>query len=371
MAGLSEATIRELAGFRPAQGVVTSCYLDVDGRRYPRRAEYEAELERLLRRVRHRVNGEAPPGQDLQRIERHVHDGVDRSRTRGLAMFACGPAGFWQALALPVPVRSQLVVGHAPAVGQLESALHRYEPIGVLLVDRQHVRVLVFELGELTEYAETVDELFRDVDVRDEKARGQMEGKVEDRDQQHVRRAADAAFRVYADHPFSHLLVGAPAPLLGALEAALHPYLQERLRDRLTIAVTDPVEAIREVALAAEAEIERDRERALLADLRERLARDDRAVAGLADVLPALGEHRVDTLVVSSGYRAPGWSCSSCHRLAVVGPRCPRCQGELRKEEDVVAAAIDDALTQSARVEVCDASADLDVVGRIGALLRY
>jgi hypothetical protein len=43
----------------------------------------------------------------------------------------------------------------------------------------------------------------------------------------------------------------------------------------------------------------------------------------------------------------------------------------MREEQDVVAAAIDAALAASCRVDVCDRSADLDVLGRIGALLRF
>jgi hypothetical protein len=41
------------------------------------------------------------------------------------------------------------------------------------------------------------------------------------------------------------------------------------------------------------------------------------------------------------------------------------------KVADIVEEAIDEALGQSCRVEVCAGNADLDVLGRIGALLRY
>src|SRR5690242_10913639 len=193
MGVLTDDGIRELATFRPKRGVVTSCYLDVDGRRFPRRAEYEQELDRLLRKARAEANGHGGEiTKDLVAIERHVKEGLDRSRVRGMAMFSCAADGFWSALTLPVPVRSQLVIGHAPAVGQLEAALHHHEPIGVLLVDRQQARVLVFEMGELTEDAELVADLLRDVDDKDEKARGDIASKAEDRDRQHVRRAAAA-----------------------------------------------------------------------------------------------------------------------------------------------------------------------------------
>jgi hypothetical protein len=39
--------------------------------------------------------------------------------------------------------------------------------------------------------------------------------------------------------------------------------------------------------------------------------------------------------------------------------------------DDVVEEAVEEALIQSCRVAVCDGNADLDVLGRIGALLRY
>jgi hypothetical protein len=372
MGHLSEAGIRELAAFRPARGVVTSCYLDVDGRRFPRKAEYEQELERLLRHARSEANGHAASiAPDLAAIERHVKDGIDRSRVRGVAMFSCAADGFWSALTLPVPVRSQLVVGHGPAVGQLEAALHHHEPIGVLLVDRQKARVLVFEMGELTEDDALVAELLRDVDDKDEKARGELSAKVDDHDRAHVRRSAAAAFGVYQRYPFEHLLVGAPAALVGAVEDALHPYLKERLRDRVGLTVSDPVEAIRQAAMDAEVEFERRREQVLLDDLRGRLGRDDRAAGGLGPVLEALADRRVERLLVSAGYHEAGWSCAGCGTLAKVGPRCPRCEEPMREEQDVVAAAIDAALGASCRVDVCDGSADLDVLGRIGALLRF
>ncbi len=251
MAVLTQEQVRELAGFRPQDGVVTSCYLDVDGRRFPRKAEYEQELDRLLRQARARINGSRLVARDLHAIEQHVQAGIDRSRTRGLAMFACGAEGFWTALALPVPVRSQLVVGHGPAVGQLEAALHHYEPIGVLLVDSHTARVLVFELGELTDHAELVDDLLRDEEPRDERPRGETSGRVDDQLHRHARRAAAAAVGVYQQHPFAHLLLGGPNPVLSHVEDALHPYLQERLRTRVALSVAAPVATICDQVLEA------------------------------------------------------------------------------------------------------------------------
>ena len=124
---ITEAAVRELAGFRGQDAPVTSCYLDVDGRRLSRRADCEHELERVLRSARSRANGTTSVARDLQRIEEYVRGGIDRSTTRGLAMFSCSAHDFWQVVPLPVPVRSRVVINEAPAVSQLESVTQGFE----------------------------------------------------------------------------------------------------------------------------------------------------------------------------------------------------------------------------------------------------
>jgi len=84
VAVITEAAIRELAGFRGQDAPVTTCYLDVDGRRLSRHRDYEQELERILRSARARANGTESVRSDLGRIEAYVKGGIDRSTTRGL-----------------------------------------------------------------------------------------------------------------------------------------------------------------------------------------------------------------------------------------------------------------------------------------------
>ena len=43
----------------------------------------------------------------------------------------------------------------------------------------------------------------------------------------------------------------------------------------------------------------------------------------------------------------------------------------MEQAEDVVEEAVHEALNQSCHLEVCRDNADLDVLGRIGALLRF
>ena len=69
MAAITEAAIRELAGIRGEDAPITSCYLDVDGRRLARHQDVEHELEGVLRSARARANGHRSVHDDLLRID--------------------------------------------------------------------------------------------------------------------------------------------------------------------------------------------------------------------------------------------------------------------------------------------------------------
>ncbi|MFZ6006009.1 MAG: hypothetical protein ACOYXM_18970 [Actinomycetota bacterium] len=371
MAVLTEAAIRELAGIRGEVAPITSCYLDVDGRRLVRHQDVEHELEGMLRGARQQANGHASVHDDLRKIEAFVRGGLDRSETRGLAIFACSAANLWEVIELPVPVRSKVVINHVPAVGQLESVVQEHEPIAVLLADRQRARLFVFEMGRLVERTELIDELPRDYDQRGMRERGTPEHHIEELAHQHLRHAARAAFDLWQARGFHHLAIGAPDSIASELESALHPYLRERLCGRVHVAVGASHAEVRTAAETVEASVERQREAALVSRLREAAATNRRGVAGLAVTLTALNERRAERLIVSKGYSEEGWRCPQTGALAMVGPTNAANGVKMERVGDVVEEAIEEALSQGLPVTICVSNADLDVLGRIGALLRY
>jgi peptide subunit release factor 1 (eRF1) len=365
LATLSRAFVRELAGVR-GPGPIVSAYLNVDGSRYVRPADYEAVFERMAR------PHISPSARDLvkriHQIRRFVQTGFDRSRVRGVAAF-CG-VGVWETIELPVPVRSQLVVNDTPHVAQLEAVLDNHERIGVLLADRQHARVFVLELGEMLDRTELFDQLPRHEDDGGDQRRDRAQDHEAAVVQRHLKRAAEAAFAAWQEQRYEHLVLCAPEELGGDVERNLHSYLQRRVAARLPLVPTASEAEIRDAVATVEQEIERDRKAELVHRLRVAHASGNAGLAGLEDVLAALAGKRVGTLLVSAGFEAEGWRCAACGGLAPRGPRCPTCDEAMAKVDDVVEEAIEEALTQDCRVEVCDGHADLDVLGRIGALLR-
>ena len=371
MVAMIEADIRELAGYRGEGTLVTSCYLDVDGGHHPRYPDVVREMERLCRAARARFKGDESVAADLERMQAHVAAGVDRSRTRGLAMFSCSATGFWRVIELPVPVRDQLTVNHTPSVRQLEVVVDEYERFGILLVDRQRARMLVYELGQLVDSSELFEQLPRGDDNDHSYTKDHNQTHTSALLQQHLRHAAAVAFSVFQDQGFDRLIVSTPDELGTDLVNALHPYLQERLEARCTIPVGSSHDQIRAAALDAEASVERRKEAELVARLRDASGAGRRAATGLDATLKAIVERRVDTLLVSHGYEAPGWRCTACGHITVLGRSCPVCRNEMVLVDDVIEEAVEEAINQSCDVEICVGNADLDVLGRIGALLRY
>jgi peptide chain release factor subunit 1 len=369
---ITEAAIKELAGFRSDDAPVVSCYLDVDGRRQVRPQDIERRLAALVREAAGGPSGTEVKA-DLDRITEHVTKHLDRSGVRGLAVFSCASKGLWEVVELPVPVANRIVVNQSPAVGTLESIVQELEPLGVLLVDRQRARMFVFQFGELVERSELFEALPRDYDDIDDAGRGQHDRLQDHTDElatQHLRHAAEVAFRLHQDNGFGRLSIGASDEINAAIEPLLHPYLRERLSPRIGVGAGASEPEIRAAALVVEEEVERAKEAALVGRLRDGLGAGSKAVSGLPDTLGALNERRVANLLVSEGYTESGWRCA-CGALAAKGPTCPVDGQAMDHVDDVIHDAVDVALGQSCHVEVCVGNADLDVLGRVGALLRY
>ncbi|HEV7862298.1 MAG TPA: hypothetical protein VGR20_06335 [Acidimicrobiia bacterium] len=375
---ISEDRIRVLAGHR-GSCVVTSCYLDVDGRRHPRHADYETQLEHLVRQGREKAAGFGPEAArsvaaDLDRITAWVRSGFDRSHVRGLAFFACSTDGFFEVVESPLPVRNGVVVNHTPHVRPLESILQAYERFAVVLVDRQRARLFRFELGELTEHAEVFDAAPRGGDQGGHPAQGSRGAAVQRHSDEiahrQLKHAADVIFSELQGRPVDHLILGGAHDVVIELEGMLHPWIRERVADRLAISATAGPDEVRQAALSVEAAVTRRGDGALVGRLRDAIGTGG-GVAGLQPTLAALVERRVDLLLVSDGYETEGWRCRSCRYLGPLGRRCPVCANSMDLVDDVVEEAVEEALSNKCRVQMVRENADLDVLGRIGAFLRF
>ncbi len=131
-----------------------------------------------------------------------------------------------------------------------------------------------------------------------------------------------------------------------------------------------PVDEIAREARAVAARAERDREAALVEDVRQRAAGAHGGVVGLEATLAVLAEQRVSVLLVADGFSAPGARCPVCGHIGPDLRLCPVCGTTNVEIDDVVEVAIEQAVAQRADVEFCSGT-ELERFGGIAAIERY
>jgi peptide chain release factor subunit 1 len=377
MTSLHASVVRALAEWDPRGFSVTSIYLTVDGRRYPRKIDYEVRLDELLRRARAQAHDERLSKEelrsvqsDLEAISSYVRDRFERGHTRGLALFSSTGARLWEDVRVPRAVRDREMVAASPDVRPLEQVIETYRSMCLALVDYEKARLFLSDLGRIEE----VTDVWDDVPGRHDQggwSQMRMQRHVDDHRQRHLKRVADALFRLLKQRPFDGLILAGPAEARTDLERNLHPYLRERIRAALTMSMIDPIDEIQARCLAVEEDLEHREEAARVEQLRQEAASGGKGVLGLGETLGALSEGRVGELLVSIDLTVPGWRCPSCGRLAERGRTCPVCGSSMEAVPDVVDLAVATALRQGSRVETVVHPDGLAEHGGMGGLLRF
>ena len=365
---LNESMIRELAAHRGEQ-LVTSFYLDVDGRRYPRPSDLEPNIERLFRLARHEAKSRGKDAEssvegDLAHIKTWLAEGLERNRTRGVAAFSCAAEEFFSAVRLPVSVPDQVSLDRRPHVAPLIVALDATSPCLVVLVDNERSRLLWLEHGDVSESAGPTDEIPRQVDTDVEL--GSFSRRREEAVRRHLRNVAETLAIELRRRPVGDVVLGGPAA--AQLEHQLRDVDARRITGKVDVAMTAPRDEIAAMVRRVVDDLERRRGAELVDKLLQRAGAG--GTIGLSSTLDALADKRVATLVVGHGLEAGGFRCAGCGRLGLEMGSCPRCGGTLDEVADLVEAAIDQALGEGADVEFVEVP-DFERVGRIGAIERY
>jgi len=357
-------------------GPVVSLFLDMsvdsDNRRNhevflnQRRAQFE-ELE--SERATHPRTG---IGKVFHRIEEWL-DEEYREENRGVVIYA-DPEGEWfEAFQFPVRVENRLVISDRPVVAPLAQLLESYDHHGVVLVDRERVRILSVYLGKLLE--EVVHE-GNPIDTRSGvHAGGYSQSRYQRRKEEEVNRF----FREFADEVDSFVKEFEPDDLivLGTDEnvSRFREFLPEPLREMIlvtgAVSTDGPASEILEW-IGPHVEAERAREsREVIEALRERVEQRWLATAGFRRTLVAIQEGKVDTLIIERDREHQGTRCGQCGFVfGAEVERCPYDGTSTIPGVDVAEEAVRMAEAQGADVEFV-AAGEIDDLAGIGALLRY
>jgi peptide subunit release factor 1 (eRF1) len=381
--------LRRLAHARPVGGgKVLSVYVDFDpsqfGTQPARASAITSALDEAEREVRdasaleHQVRMGLKSG--LDRVRNFLQQELDASGAHGLAVFCDSTEELFEALKLPVSVAQRAVITDAPFIEPL-AGLDPDARFLIVLCNRRVGRLLFGSPDGLREVGRVED------DTPGQHRSGGLsqpryERSIDNEALQHIKRVAELAGRRFGRRALDGILIGGPEET----RARLVEYLPSALRGRVVGAVDVDVEVASPdgVLRAARGEfqrVEQQREDEALARLHEGLSGGPRpAAARIADVLEALNQRRVETLLISAGTTAPGRECPKCGWLGVGGEDCPADGTPTIAHDDVIGPAVQRALLQSADVRFLHprvpdgeptVAGPLDMYGGIGAVLRF
>ena len=374
---IDRSRLRRLTDVRPDRGRVLSVFLNLDPAEFATPPARATAITSVLNDAAHKI--ERYEGldhdeqewlrSDLERVRQRLNDsGITSNGTRAVAIYACAPADLLELVSLRRPVESHVVVDRAPAVEPLvaEAGGERWV---VALVNRRAGRVFRGS-GDAVEETDRIEDDVHSQHDQGGWSQARYQRAVEKEKDDHLANVADLLFRIYKRDGFDRLLVGAPEELVGEFETRLHPYLRERCVGRLRLDVENSgIDDVRSTVAEAFDAYAAGQEREALDRLIEGVGRGARGAGGVADVLGALNEARVDTLLVADGFRAPGLRDTSTGLLYAEGAAPPDVSVE--RVEDIIEPAMEKAIEQSARVLRVSHFDDLGPLGGIGAVLRY
>jgi peptide chain release factor subunit 1 len=367
--------LRRLAEVRLDRPVVLSLYLNLDPAEFatpPARATaVRSLLDEADRRIRDLDDLSHQERQDLraafERAKAVFEDGPPAEGAHSVAVFAAEPDKLFEVLKLPRALPNRVAIRRSPLIAPLASVA-RWERWCVALVNRRDARIFRGSQDGLREIEQIHDLVFGQHDQGGWSQARYQRGIEKEKDD-HLKHTAEALMKHFKQRPFERLLVGGPREVVADFESKLHGYLAERLAGRIDVDVEHSTpEQVLEAAQPRFEELEDERE----ADAMERLG--ETGASGLEEVLRALNERRVETLVVDERFSAPGSCCPACGWLGPGGEEsCPVDGSALERLDDLTEAAIELTIQQSAEILVVRRRRDelVERAGGIAALLRF
>ncbi|HEX6134991.1 MAG TPA: hypothetical protein VFZ24_13575 [Longimicrobiales bacterium] len=313
-----------------------------------------------------------PLGAVLARVEHWIEDGFDPTN-KGIAIYAEVGGDWFEALQFPAPVRNRLELLEHPVIGPLTEVVSAHPRCGMIVVDREHLRLLSLQMGvpgaDLSIEPEVIDAP-HDVQAGGYSHKGYQKRKAEET--RHF-------FRQFCDHVvrFDQRVRPDIYVLYGTTENARHfrEFLPKAITDRIVHTAHAAIGAsstdiVRQTQVVLDQLTQRS-EAAALNLVQDRVRQSHFATTGLDDTLVQLQEGKVERLVMARDLDTPGVQCTQCgFYLARRDGACPYCGGSLRDGIDLVESMIRMAATQDVTVDFLPRDTMRDLNG-VAALLKF
>ncbi|HET6230396.1 MAG TPA: VLRF1 family aeRF1-type release factor [Longimicrobiaceae bacterium] len=308
----------------------------------------------------------------FERVRSWLENDFDEAN-RGVVIYAELGGEWMEAVQFPVSVQNRLVVGPRPVIAPLAQVLESYHHYGVILLDREHVRILSVYLGTLLD----------EINVRPNPIPTPHDvhagGYSQERFQRRKREEMKHFFKDFCKEVEDFVARYRPDDLviLGTDEnvAAFREFLPDSILQKVVhtgpMEIDDPASEILQRLEPHLRTAQESASREVIEQVRDRVAHDYLATAGFQGTLTALQEGKVDTLLLASDQRRDGVRCGQCGFVFARDLKtCPYDGSSTLQGVDVVEEMVRMAEGQGVAISFADPQDVQDLKGA-GALLRF
>jgi peptide chain release factor subunit 1 len=374
---VTEGLLRELAGFRAANGCAISIYVDFDPSEAPTVPAEKTKFHALVDGAKRKADAQARDRgrncklaleADFERIEAWGDDEFDRDGARSLAVFASSADDLFRIVPLVEPVADGWEVGPELWIAPLAGQLGAGEGSLVAVVSRERGVLYRLRDGRLVEIADETEE----VPGRHDQggwSQARYQRHIENIVLQHLKTVGEEIEKNVHNHR-PHLVVVAPEEMRGEIESTLSQEARESIVGWATAdAHANEVELLRLVRPFLDEARAREDE-AILERWQAERGRGGKVAAGWRQTLDAASDARVEVLLIGEGARHQAWSCPKCGRASADGGKCRLDGTKLDARDDAVDLAIHHTVLHGGSFARFGTGALADADG-IGAILRF
>jgi len=374
---VTEGLLRELAGFRAANGCAVSIYIDFDPSEVPtipgERTKFRASVMEAERKAEQRSSVVGRDCKlaletDFRRIKDWGETEFDRDGARALAVFASSADDFFRVVPL-LESANGCEIGPELWIAPLAAQLGHGDGALVAVVSRE--RGVVYELrdGRLQELADETEEVPGQHD-QGGWSQSRYQRHIDNIVLHHLKAVGGEIDRTVRDGRAPYLVVVAPEEMRGDFASQLSHEARESIvgwaQAEAHAGATELLGVVRPLLDEARA---RD-DQATLDRWQSEHGRNGRAAAGWKQTLDAASDGRIATLLVEETAHRQAWSCPQCGRASADGGKCPLDGAKLESRDDAIDLAIHHTVLHGGTFVRLGAGALADADG-VGAILRF
>ncbi|MGH1365282.1 MAG: hypothetical protein ACRBF0_17100 [Calditrichia bacterium] len=373
-----QSIVKSLAHVKPNGRPYVSLYLNLETDVVSRKESERFLIERYQRLVKGDLQT-IPFGHEANEIWHKIENYLAEERssgTRGVAIFARyeeeGKLNFLTH-EFPLPFDNKLVVDSVPHIFPLVYLLDVSYHYLVLISDSEKAKIFEIRFGQI-EDIELISDAESEKSFRGEWTQLHYQNWKNDKVKRFVKSKIDIVEKLMTERDIKHLIMAGDERIVAEIKGQLPPALVEKVVDFSRMHIRSNPELVLHKTLEEFARYERAAETGVVDSLQYQVARDGLGVVGSEKTIEALNMGKVDTLLVSLDFDAPGgWRCEACGHLtmAILRQSCLACKSDDVFHVDLKDDIVRRAAQIGATIETVTDNSWLDKHEGIGALLRF